>query len=103
MPSIQQFPMKLESDNDGDAALLIDIARPEEAEEIADFFSEYLLYKAPVVHLVARDSSPEAVKERHAFFLDYIRECLLDLLSFTVRNAETGQLVAIRVNKLECL
>ena len=96
-----KFPMRFESSNSED--LLIDIARPDEAEEIAAFLDEYLHCQSPLVHLIAINQSPEEIKERNDFVSNYIRDCLKDPLSLIVRKVGSGELVAIRINNLERL
>ncbi len=95
--------MKLKSGSNEVEDLMIHIARPEEAEEIAAFLDEYLHCKSPVVHMIAINPTPDEFKERKAFILKYTRDSLVDPLSLIVRKAGSGELVAIRINKMERL
>ena len=95
--------MRLKSSSNEAEDLMIHIARPEEAEEIAAFLDEYLHCKSPVVHMIAINPKPEEFKERKDFILKYTRDSLVDPLSLIVRKMGSGELVAIRINKMERL
>lgn len=104
MPAICSniFPKIFESiSKDYKENLLIDIARPQEAEEISAFLYKFLHCASPIVHINAFNPTSEELKERKTFILENTRCCLKDLLSLIVRKGESGQIVAIRINKLE--
>lgn len=94
--------MRLESSDDFNN-LIIEIARPSEAEEIATFLEDYLYCQSPAIHMIAINPSPVEFKERKAFILNNIRRSLKDPLSLIVRKVGSGELVAVRVNRLERL
>jgi len=93
-----QFPLKLET---ASGELVINLATVQEAEEITTFIELNVVQQRPSIHLANYDSSPEARRERYSYLLDTVHECLKYPLSMTVRDTKTGQLVAIRMNKLE--
>lgn len=92
------FPLKLETSN---GELVIDLATLQEAEEITTFIELNIVQQRPSIHLANYDSSPEARRERYSYLLETVQGCLKHPLSMTVRDAKTGQLVAIRMNELE--
>lgn len=85
--------------------LLVDLARPEEAEEILDFLNVHFLPVSPNNHLISYDQpetqSTEDQEGGTTFFLQVIQECLRTPHSLVVRDQSTDQLVAVRINKIE--
>lgn len=82
--------------------LVIDIARPEDAEEVNSFLDVHFVLKTPVRQLSSFDKrSKECELKQQQDELNWIQDRLKHGYSLTVRDASTGQLVAVQVNDLE--
>lgn len=94
------FPMTLEL-SDGDPTLVIDIAKPDMAEEILEFNKHNLNPVSPNSDIRKYDApSPEEEKKRYPFWVEIIRETLASSCSIVAREQNTGRLVAVIYNKM---
>lgn len=86
-------------------ALVINIARPEECDEIMSFLDQNLFSKSPEVYLIGNDK-PEPGSEEEKKEVDFyhnlvLEECLNPSYSLTVRNPnKNGEMVAVFLNRL---
>ncbi len=101
-----EFPKTLKW-SDG-TELVIDIARPDECDEIMSFIDQNLFSKSPDAHLIGGDKpEPDSENEKKEvdFFLFYynvvLEECLSASYSLTVRNPDkNGEIVAVSLNRM---
>lgn len=97
------FPMTLKL-SDGDPSLVIDLAQPGMAEEFLEFFIVHLNNASPNNHIRHYDAPPpgsEGEKQSFERWLGVIRETLCSPYSLTVREQNTGRLVAVIYNRIE--
>jgi len=98
-----KFPKTLKW-SDG-TELVIDIARPEECNEIMSFLDGNFFSKSPEVHLIGDDKpkpgSEEEKKKEEFYYNVVLEECLSASNSLTVRNPDkNGEMVAVSVNRV---
>ncbi len=80
--------------------LMIQIARPDEAQEVYDFLLDHFFPLAPIRQLGLYDESEEA--KRPAWIEDLVRDCLRTPHSLLVRDAcLQHQIVAVAVNEMK--
>lgn len=84
-----------------DVPMVIDIARPEQTEEIMSFLKEHFLSKKPISSINLCDPNPNYYEPIVTFVLDAVQRSLKQSLTLIVRETQTGQLVAARINELE--
>ncbi len=88
----------------GDPYLVVDIAQPNMAEEFLEFFKVHFSGVSPNNYIRKYDAPPpgsEEEKQRFERWLGIIRETLNSPCSLTVREQNTGRLVAVIFNKIE--
>lgn len=96
------FPITLEFP-DGHSTVVIDIAQPDMADEITDFFEVNLAAVSPNDHILNYDAPPlgsEEEKQNRQARLQVIRSVLGSPYSLTAREQTTGRLVALIWNKM---
>lgn len=108
---MKEFPLKLDSfmnpEDDQPVELFIDIAKPEETEELHQFLLDYFISTDPLRKLLQLDepgTDEEMLKLRRErpWYADVIRRSINLGMSMTVRDREAGgRLVAIVVNTME--
>ena len=97
---MENLPIRL--DQPDGKVLVMDIARPEEAEEINSFLDEHFVLKTPIRQLSSFDKRPKECELKQAQDeLNWVRLLLSHSCSLTVRDAATGQLAAVQVNDME--
>jgi len=95
------FPITVRLSN-GDSPVIIDIAKPDVAEEIGEFFMLNFTPVSPNSELQEYDASPPEIDvQKQQFWLNLRRETLSQLHSMTVREQSTGRLVAVIYNRME--
>ncbi len=106
---MEKFPIKLDSfinpEDCQPVELFIDIAKPEETEELHQFLLDYFITTEPLRHLLQLDepgADEEMLKLRRErpWYADIIRRSINLRMSMTVRDAG-GRLVALVVNTME--
>ena len=95
--SNNHFPLSLETMDGRD--LIVDLARPDERQEIYDFLLVNFIPVPPIRQLSQYDDGPEEFK-RPAWVLEYVGECISQPYSLLARNKD-GTLVAVMLNILE--
>lgn len=85
------FPRKLILKNG--LAVTVDVACPEELDEISEFVRQFLFLTSPVCYLVKNCPNITNIQE-------FVAGLLHDPVSLTVRDSN-GKLVAVRLNELE--
>lgn len=89
---MESFPRKFVAR--GGQVLTINIARPEDLQEVSEFLRLHFFFTSPNCYLIK-----DGPGDDHGL-KDYLSGCLKHPVSFTVRDA-TGRLAAIRMNELE--
>lgn len=75
------------------------IAKLEETDEISDFMFQNFFLTSPNRQL-CRCDDPAAAAQIKPFVSEYLRECIVQNISLTVRDS-LGHLAGVRINKLE--
>lgn len=91
------FPREFDPGNG--QKFFIRLAQPEETEEISEFMFEHFFLTSPNRQL-CRCDDPVSAGHIKPFVREYIRECITQGLSLSVRDS-CGHLAAVRINKLE--
>lgn len=82
--------------------VIIDIAKPEMAEELVAFFKLNFCSVSPNSDIREYDAPPpEEEKIQHQFWIDLMHETLSSSHSLTAREETSGRLVAVIDNKME--
>lgn len=94
------FPMTLQLSDC--ISVIIDIAKPEMAEELVAFFKLHFSSISPNSDIREYDAPPpEEETLQHQFWIDLMHETLRSSHSLTAREETSGRLVAVIDNKME--
>ena len=93
------FPLSYPRQNGQD--LIINKIRPEEHEEIVEFFFAHFMPRLPIRQICQYDDGPKKFK-RPNWMWDEVRQCISKPISLSVRDPATnGQLAAVLLNVIE--
>lgn len=94
------FPLQLEQAVDRQQTLTVDIAQPDDGQEIFEFLLQHFFPLAPIRQLALYDESEEA--KRPEWIEDIVLECVQTPYSLVVRDSCLhNQIVAVAINEFQ--